>query len=208
MAVGRGPAARRQWRPTVIPGRKSAARWATTSTAPATLNSNTSAAAPEGITVFFDLVGGEQFQATVQVAGKNARLALCGALAGHLDDSDRAHPRLELMTAIGKSRTLKAFAAHHIQAGADVEPALRNVAGGRQGHVSACSARRRPGRRRHHPGRARRRQAPRQRPGPTLNPSGPTSLANSPGLHAMDISRGPRQPSRTSAWPCSLSLGS
>lgn len=68
-------------------------------------------AAPDGIDVFFDLVGGEQFEAAVQVAAEGARFALCGAVSGQLDDGDGAHPRLDLMTAIVKNLHLLAFAA-------------------------------------------------------------------------------------------------
>lgn len=57
-------------------------------------------AAPVGINVFFDLVGGRQFEAAVQVAADHARFALCGALAGQLGDSDGAHPRLDLTAKI------------------------------------------------------------------------------------------------------------
>ena len=41
--------------------------------------------APEGIDVFFDTVGGEQFEAAVQAAAPGARFALCGALAGQIE---------------------------------------------------------------------------------------------------------------------------
>jgi len=43
--------------------------------------------APDGIDVFFDNVGGVQFEAAVQAAAPNARFALCGVLAAQLGDS-------------------------------------------------------------------------------------------------------------------------
>lgn len=69
--------------------------------------------APDGITVFFDCVGGEQFEAAVEVAAPFARFALCGALAGQLGDVAGAFPRLDLMTAITKHLTLRPFACFH-----------------------------------------------------------------------------------------------
>ena len=69
--------------------------------------------APEGITVFFDTVGGDAFEAAVKVAAYGARFALCGALAGQLDDSDGAHPRLDIMTAIVKELVIKPFCTFH-----------------------------------------------------------------------------------------------
>jgi NADPH-dependent curcumin reductase CurA len=69
--------------------------------------------APDGIDVFFDTVGGTQFEAAVQVAAVGARFALCGALAGQLDDSVGAHPRLDIMTAINAEIVLKPFRTMH-----------------------------------------------------------------------------------------------
>lgn len=48
--------------------------------------------APDGIDVFFDTVGGEQFEAAVQAAAPNARFALCGALAGQVGEVHRSLP--------------------------------------------------------------------------------------------------------------------
>jgi len=69
--------------------------------------------APDGITVFFDNVGGAQFEAAVQAAAPHARFALCGALAGQLGDPAGRFPKLDLMTAITKHLTLLPFACHH-----------------------------------------------------------------------------------------------
>lgn len=67
--------------------------------------------APDGINVFFDNVGGEQFEAAIQVAAPFARFALCGALSAQ--NGDAAHPRMDLMTAITKHLELRPFACFH-----------------------------------------------------------------------------------------------
>lgn len=69
--------------------------------------------APDGITVFFDCVGGEQFEAAIEVAAPFARFALCGALAGQLGDAAGGFPKLDLMRAITKHLTLRPFACFH-----------------------------------------------------------------------------------------------
>jgi len=66
--------------------------------------------APEGITVFYDNVGGEQFEAAIEVAAPFARFALCGSLAGQ---DDGGLPALDLLAAIGKQLTLRGFACFH-----------------------------------------------------------------------------------------------
>ncbi|MEU3557709.1 MDR family NADP-dependent oxidoreductase [Streptomyces fragilis] len=68
--------------------------------------------APDGLDVVFDNVGGEQFEAAVQVAARGARFALCGALAGQ-HGGDGGSPRLPLMQAITKDLTLRGFATLH-----------------------------------------------------------------------------------------------
>ncbi|MEU5537387.1 NADP-dependent oxidoreductase [Streptomyces sp. NPDC020362] len=67
--------------------------------------------APDGIDVFFDNVGGEQFEAAVEVAAPHARFALCGALSAQ--NGRGAAPRFDLMTAITKHLTLRPFACYH-----------------------------------------------------------------------------------------------
>ncbi len=66
--------------------------------------------APEGITVVHDNVGGEQFEAAVEVAAPFARFALCGTLSGQ-DGGGR--PRADLLTVIGKQLTIRGFACFH-----------------------------------------------------------------------------------------------
>jgi NADPH-dependent curcumin reductase CurA len=68
--------------------------------------------APDGITVFFDNVGGDQFEAAIQVARPHARFALCGALSGQIG-RDGGAPRLELLTAITRHLELRPFATYH-----------------------------------------------------------------------------------------------
>ncbi|MDB1089563.1 NADP-dependent oxidoreductase [Streptomyces sp. ACA25] len=69
--------------------------------------------APDGIDVFFDTVGGEQFEAAVQAAAQGARFALCGALAGQVGDGLGGHPRLDIMTAIVRQIVIRPFATYH-----------------------------------------------------------------------------------------------
>ncbi|MEU1280325.1 NADP-dependent oxidoreductase [Streptomyces sp. NPDC005805] len=69
--------------------------------------------APDGIDVFFDTVGGEQFEAAVQAAAPGARFALCGALSGQVGDAEGAFPRLDVMTSIVKQLVIRPFATYH-----------------------------------------------------------------------------------------------
>ncbi|WP_181802128.1 MDR family NADP-dependent oxidoreductase [Streptomyces shenzhenensis] len=69
--------------------------------------------APDGLDVVFDNVGGEQFEAAVQLAARGARFALCGALSGQHGGGDGGSPRLPLMSAITKDLTLRGFATLH-----------------------------------------------------------------------------------------------
>lgn len=69
--------------------------------------------APGGIDVFFDTVGGSQFEAAVLAAAPHARFALCGALAGQIDGGDGGFPRLDIMTAIVKQLSIRPFSTLH-----------------------------------------------------------------------------------------------
>ncbi|MET4061068.1 NADPH-dependent curcumin reductase CurA [Arthrobacter sp. UYP6] len=69
--------------------------------------------APEGINVFFDTVGGAQFEAAVQAASPKARFALCGTLAGQVDGGMGGFPRLDIMTAIVKQLNIRPFSTLH-----------------------------------------------------------------------------------------------
>jgi len=72
------------------------------------------ALAPGGISVFFDNVGGEQFEAAVEVAAADARFALCGALASQAGEGRDTFPRLDVLTAITKRLRLLPFACYHL----------------------------------------------------------------------------------------------
>ncbi|WP_104116891.1 NADP-dependent oxidoreductase [Arthrobacter sp. B1805] len=69
--------------------------------------------APQGIDVFFDTVGGVQFEAAVHAAAPDARFALCGALAGQVGGGTESAPRLDIMTAIVKQLVIRPFSTLH-----------------------------------------------------------------------------------------------
>ncbi len=66
------------------------------------------AAAPGGIDVYFDNVGGEHLEAAIACANRFARIALCGAIA-HYNDTEPAPGPRNLSLAIGKRLTLRGF---------------------------------------------------------------------------------------------------
>lgn len=76
--------------------------------------------APDGITVFFDTIGGSQFEAALRHAAPGARFALCGALAGQVGGGDGGHPRLDLMTAIAREVQIRPFSTRHTPAQIEV----------------------------------------------------------------------------------------
>jgi NADPH-dependent curcumin reductase CurA len=63
-------------------------------------------AAPEGIDVYFDNVGGEHFAAAIHALRLRGRAALCGAISSYNDD---APAPFQLMQAIGKRLQLRGF---------------------------------------------------------------------------------------------------
>ena len=65
------------------------------------------AAAPDGIDVYFDNVGGEQLEAALSALRQNGRVALCGAIANY-NATDPTGPR-NLGLAIAKRLTLRGF---------------------------------------------------------------------------------------------------
>ena len=69
--------------------------------------------APEGITVFFDNVGGEQQAAAVQAAAPRARFALCGALAAQIRGGDDRFPGPDLEAAAAKDIEVLPFSTYH-----------------------------------------------------------------------------------------------
>jgi len=66
------------------------------------------AAAPDGIDVYFDNVGGDHLEAALASFKDGGRAALCGAISGYNDPAATAGPR-NLMNIIGRGLTLKGF---------------------------------------------------------------------------------------------------
>jgi hypothetical protein len=66
------------------------------------------AAAPDGIDVYFDNVGGEHLEAAIGTLNKYGRVAMCGAIAHYNDTEPPAAPR-NLAAAIGKELNLRGF---------------------------------------------------------------------------------------------------
>jgi NADPH-dependent curcumin reductase CurA len=64
------------------------------------------AAAPEGIDVYFDNVGGEHLEAAIGALTVHGRATLCGAIAGYNDTEPAPGPR-NMMQVIGKRLTLR-----------------------------------------------------------------------------------------------------
>ncbi|GAB2443673.1 MDR family NADP-dependent oxidoreductase [Streptosporangium sandarakinum] len=69
--------------------------------------------APEGITVFFDVVGGEQYQAAVRTARPGARFALCGSLSHQLGGGADRFPEPDRAAAQARGIELLPFSCHH-----------------------------------------------------------------------------------------------
>jgi NADPH-dependent curcumin reductase CurA len=71
------------------------------------LQQQLSAAAPSGVDVYFDNVGGDHLRAALAAIRPNGRIALCGAIASYDGDT---HPSIDnLMLAIGKRITLRGY---------------------------------------------------------------------------------------------------
>ncbi|WP_438486099.1 MDR family NADP-dependent oxidoreductase [Streptomyces sp. S186] len=70
------------------------------------------AAAPEGIDVLFDNVGGEQLQAALAVAKRGARLALVGALATQLSDGATTTTPIDTLSLVSRGITMRGVALH------------------------------------------------------------------------------------------------
>ena len=65
-------------------------------------------AAPDGIDVYFDNVGGDHLQAAIDVLNPMGRVALCGAISVY-NDTEPAPGPSNLTLAIGKQLTLRGF---------------------------------------------------------------------------------------------------
>ncbi|WEB40694.1 NADP-dependent oxidoreductase [Streptomyces yunnanensis] len=70
------------------------------------------AAAPEGIDVLFDNVGGEQLQAAIAVARRGARLALVGALAAQLSDGAVTTTPIDTLSLLSRGITMRGVALY------------------------------------------------------------------------------------------------
>jgi NADPH-dependent curcumin reductase CurA len=65
-------------------------------------------AAPKGIDVYFDNVGGDHLEAAVEVLRRNGRVAACGAISAYNEENPPAGPR-NLHQLVGKRLTLRGF---------------------------------------------------------------------------------------------------
>jgi NADPH-dependent curcumin reductase CurA len=69
--------------------------------------------APEGITVFFDTVGGPLYEAALEAAAPGARFALCGSLSTQLGAAAQRFPEPDQAVAAAKGIELLPFSCHH-----------------------------------------------------------------------------------------------
>jgi NADPH-dependent curcumin reductase CurA len=69
--------------------------------------------APEGISVFFDNVGGAQFDAAVEAAAPGARFALCGSLSTQIGDHAVRFPEPDRTAADAKGIQVLPFSTYH-----------------------------------------------------------------------------------------------
>ncbi|MFG2095658.1 NADP-dependent oxidoreductase [Streptomyces sp. NPDC048612] len=65
-------------------------------------------AAPDGIDVYFDNVGGDHLEAAIDALNLNGRAALCGAISGYHDTESAAGPR-NMVELVKKRITLRGF---------------------------------------------------------------------------------------------------
>ena len=70
------------------------------------------AAAPDGIDVLFDTVGGEQLRAALALARRKARFAIVGALAAQLSDDALATTPISTLALIARGVTLRGISAY------------------------------------------------------------------------------------------------
>jgi NADPH-dependent curcumin reductase CurA len=69
--------------------------------------------APEGITVFFDNVGGMLFDAAIEAAAPRARVAVCGSLSTQIGDHAERFPQPDLTAANVKHIDVLPFSTYH-----------------------------------------------------------------------------------------------
>ena len=72
------------------------------------LNAALSAAAPKGIDIYFDNVGGEHLEVALDLARPFARFVECGMISAYNDKTPAAGPR-NLMMVVGKNITMRGF---------------------------------------------------------------------------------------------------
>jgi hypothetical protein len=87
-------------------------------------------AAPDGIDLYFDNVGGEHLEAAIGALRRDGRVAMCGAISGYNATEPAPGPR-NLHLAIGKRLTLRGFIVtdHAARLGdlfAEVAPLVRD----------------------------------------------------------------------------------
>ena len=78
------------------------------------VNRQLRAAAPDGIDVYFDNVGGDHLEAAIFAFNRFGRAAICGAISGYNATSAPAAPR-NLSLIIGKGVSLTGFLVNHHQ---------------------------------------------------------------------------------------------
>ena len=82
------------------------------------LLANVQAAAPKGINIYFDNVGGEHLEVAIEVAAQGARFAECGMISAYNDTEPAPGPRNIIMV-VGKSLKIQGFIVSnygHLQA--------------------------------------------------------------------------------------------
>ena len=77
-------------------------------------------AAPKGIDVYFDNVGGDHLTAAIEVARPMGRMALCGMIAGYNETGTPTGPH-NMMLVVGKQLKLQGFI---VSSHADLQPAF------------------------------------------------------------------------------------
>lgn len=77
-------------------------------------------AAPKGIDVYFDNVGGDHFQAAIEAARPFARMAICGMISQYNDTEPRPGPN-NVIQIVGKQLQIRGFI---VSTHADMQPAF------------------------------------------------------------------------------------
>ena len=83
-------------------------------------------AAPKGIDVYFDNVGGDHFQAAIELARPFARMAICGMISQYNDTTPRPGPN-NVIQIVGKQLQIRGFI---VSSHADLQPQfMQDMAG-------------------------------------------------------------------------------